>query len=130
MVRSIVSGLSAEWIDSTFTSIQVSWDQDSTANYRIWYSPVVDYEGRTWMLQSSTAVTTDSNIILTELEPTFFYSVSVESVADNTETSPITGTALYVMLASFEIDTTLQSVKKMYVRCTFLWLYELQILKH
>ena len=108
MVRSIVSGLSAEWIDSNFTSIQVSWDQDSTANYRIWYSPVVDYEGRTCMLLPSTAVTTGSNIVLTELEPTFFYSVSVESVADNTKTSSITGTALYVMLASFETDTTLQ----------------------
>ena len=110
MVNSIVSGLSAEWIDSNFTSIQVSWDQDSTANYRIWYSPVVDYEGRTWMLPSSTVVTTGSNIVLTELQPTLFYSISVENVADNTnlETSCITGTALYVMLASFETDTTLQ----------------------
>ena len=80
MVRSIVSGLSATWIDSNFTSMQVSWDQDSTANYRIWYSPVVDYEGRTCMLQSSTAVTTGSNIVLTELEPTLFYSISVETV--------------------------------------------------
>ena len=103
-----MSGLSAEWIDGTFTSIQVSWDQDRTANYRIWYSPVVDYEGRTCMLQSSTAVTTGSSIVLTELEPTLFYSISVENIADNTETSCITGNALYVMLASFNFDTTLQ----------------------
>ena len=91
MVNSIVSGLSAEWIDSNFTSIQVSWDQDSTASYRIWYSPVVDYEGRTWMLPSSTAVTTGSSIVLTELEPTLFYSISVESVTEITTTSTSTG---------------------------------------
>ena len=86
-----MSGLSAEWIDSNFTSIQVSWDQDSTASYRIWYSPVVDYEGRTCMLPSSTAVTTGSSIVLTELEPTLFYSISVESATEITMTSTSTG---------------------------------------
>ena len=80
MARSIVSSLSATWIDKNFSSMQVSWDQDGTANYRIWYSPVVDDKGGTCVLPSVTDVTACSSIILRELEPTLYYSISVETV--------------------------------------------------
>ena len=84
---STITGLSFEWIDGNFTSLQVSWDpvtppQGGGVTYHVSYTPV---------LANGTVreeVVEESSILLTDLDPSLFYSVTVEAtIQDASSTS-------------------------------------------
>ena len=79
---STITGLSFEWTNGSFTSLQVSWDPVTAprgrVTYRISYSPVLANE--TIAKVVVTKETEDLSILLTELVPDQFYSVIVEAI--------------------------------------------------
>ena len=79
---SMISGLSFEWTDGNFTSLQVSWDPvtapQGRVTYRISYSPIL--ANGTIAKVVVTNETEDLDILLTGLDPDLFYSVMVEAI--------------------------------------------------
>ena len=78
---SSITGLSFEWGDDDFTSLQVRWDPVTAppgggVTYRIRYSPV-QMANDTDMV---TKETEESRILLTRLDPDLFYSVMLEAI--------------------------------------------------
>ena len=94
---SSISGLSFEWTDGTFTSLQVSWDPVTAprggVTYRISYSP---FSTKVVV----TKETKDLSILLTGLDPDLFYSVMLEAIVqDAPQTSQ--GKYMHEMLNNF-----------------------------
>ena len=88
---SSITGLSGEWADGDFTSLLVSWDPVTTppgggVTYHIRHSPVLandtDMEGMV------TNETEGTSILLTGLDPTLFYSVTVEAMIQDPVRTP------------------------------------------
>ena len=92
---STITGLSFEWADGDFTSLLVSWDPVTAppgggVTYHIRYSPVMAND--TDMEAVVTNTTEDTSILLTELDPSLFYSVTVETIIqDPARTTANTG---------------------------------------
>ena len=85
-----ITGLSFEWIDGNFTSLQVSWDpvtppQGGGVTYRVSYTPVLANVSlmRACMKEVITTVTEVSSTLLSGLDPNLFYSVMVEVIILN-----------------------------------------------
>ena len=91
---STITGLSFEWTDGDFTSLQVSWDTVTASRgritYRISYSPVL--ANGTIAKVVVTKETEDLSILLTGLDSDMFYSVMVEAIIqDAPQTSDSAG---------------------------------------
>ena len=76
---STITGLSFEWTNGNFTSLQVSWDpltppQGGGVTYRISYTPVLANGTNTEEVEEK------STILLTDLDPSLFYLVTVEAI--------------------------------------------------
>ena len=87
---STITGLSFEWTDGDFTSLQVSWDpvtppQGGRVTYRVGYTPVLSNVSlmRACMKEVVTTKTAVSSTLLLGLEPNLFYSVMVEVIIQN-----------------------------------------------
>ena len=93
---SMISGLSFEWTDGDFTSLQVSWDPVTApqggVTYRISYSAAL---ANGTMVK--VVVTEDLSILLAGLDPDLFYSVMVEAIIHNAPTTS-TNTGKCVMV--------------------------------
>ena len=81
---SMITGLTFEWTDGEFTSLQVSWDPVTApqggVTYRISYSP----------FSAKVVVTKETkhlSILLTGLDPDLFYSVMVEAIIQDAPTT-------------------------------------------
>ena len=81
---STITGLSFEWTDGDFTSLQVSWDpvsppQGGGVTYRVSYTPVL--ANASFMCACVKEVVTPetavSSTLLSGLDPNLFYSVMV-----------------------------------------------------
>ena len=77
-----ITGLSFEWIDGNFTSLQVSWDpvtppQGGGVTYHVSYTPVLANGTITEVVTSEVE---ESRILLSGLDPSLFYSVTVEAI--------------------------------------------------
>ena len=76
----MITGLSFEWTDGDFSSLQVSWDPVTAprggVTYRISYSAAL--ANGTIMKVVVTKETEDLSILLTGLDPDLFYSVMLE----------------------------------------------------
>ena len=100
---STIGGLSFEWTDGDFTSLQVSWDQltapQGRVTYHISYSAVLTNGTITKVVVTNE--TEDLGILLTGLDPDLFYSVMVEAiiVQDTPQTSQ--GKYMHEMLNNF-----------------------------
>ena len=90
---SMITGLSFEWTDDDFTSLQVSWDPvtapQGRVTYRISYSP---FSAKVVV----TNETEDLSILLAGLHPDLFYSVMVDAIIQDAPTTSI-NTGKYVM---------------------------------
>ena len=92
---STITGLSFEWTDGSFTSLLVSWDPVTAppgggVTYNIRYSPVLAND--TDIEAVVTSNTEDTSILLTGLDPTLFYSMTVEAIIqDPVRTTANTG---------------------------------------
>ena len=79
---SMITGISFEWSDGDFTSLQVGWDPVTaprgSVTYHISYSPVL--ANGTISEEVVTNETEDLSILLTGLDPDLFYSVMVEAI--------------------------------------------------
>ena len=80
---STITGLSFEWENGDFTSLLISWDPVTVppgggVTYHIRYSPVMAND--TDMEAVVTDETEDTSILLTGLDPSLFYSVTVEAI--------------------------------------------------
>ena len=80
-----ITGLSFEWADGEFTSLQVSWDPVTTppgggVTYRIRHSPVFAIDMITCVGEPSNSEAVDTSIFLTGLDPRVFYSVMVDAI--------------------------------------------------
>ena len=90
-----ITGLSFEWTDGDFSSLQVSWDPVTApqggVTYHISYSPFLAND--TIAKVVVTKETEDLSILLTGLDPDLFYSVMVEAIInqDVPPTSDIAG---------------------------------------
>ena len=90
-----ITGLSFEWTDGDFTSLQVSWDPVTAlqggVTYRISYSPFL--ANGTIAKVVVTKETEDLSILLMGLDSDLFYTVMVEAiiVQDVPQTSHTTG---------------------------------------
>ena len=87
---STITGLSFEWTNGNFTSLQVSWDpltppQGGGVTYHVSYTPVFANvsQMRACMKEVVTTVTEVSSTFLSGLEPNLFYSVMVEVIILN-----------------------------------------------
>ena len=87
-----ITGLSFEWTDGDFSSLQVSWDPVTApqggVTYRISYSPILANDTIAKVVE-----TEDVSILLMGLHPDLFYSVMVEAIIirDVPQTSHTTG---------------------------------------
>ena len=92
---STITGLSFEWTDGDYTSLHVRWDPVTAppgggVAYHIRYSPVLANDS--YMERVVTNETEDTSILLTGLDPTLFYSVTVEAIIqDPARTTANTG---------------------------------------
>ena len=92
---STIPGLSFEWANGDFTSLQVRWDPVTAppgggVTYRIRYSPVLANDS--YMEGVVTNETEGTSIHLTGLDPSLFYSVTVETIIqDPARTTANTG---------------------------------------
>ena len=92
---SSITGLSGEWADGDFTSLLLRWDPVTAppgggVTYHITYSPVLAND--TDMEAVVSNETEDTSILLTGLDPTLFYSVTVEAIIQDPDQTPaITG---------------------------------------
>ena len=96
---STITGLSFEWTNGNFTSLQVSWDpltppQGGRVTYRISYTPVSvngtateeEVEEANILLNDTiteevvTSEVKESRVLLTDLDSNLFYSVTVEAI--------------------------------------------------
>ena len=82
---SSITGLSFEWADGDFTSLQVCWDPVTAppgggVTYRIRYSPVVAIDKITYVGEASTSEAVNTSILLTGLDPRVFYCVMVDAI--------------------------------------------------
>ena len=86
---SMITGLSFEWSDGDFTSLQVSWDPVTApqggVTYRISYSAAL--ANSTIAKVVVTNETEDLSILLTGLDPDLFYSVMVETIIQDAPTT-------------------------------------------
>ena len=87
---STITGLSIQWTNGNFTSLQVSWDpltppQGGGVTYRVSYAPVLANVSlmRACMKELITTDTKVSSTLLSGLEPKLFYSVMVEVIIQN-----------------------------------------------
>ena len=85
MNTSSITGLSFEWADGDFTSLQVSWDPVTAppgggVTYHIRHSPVFAIDMITCVGEPSTSEAVDTSILLTGLDPRAFYSVMVDAI--------------------------------------------------
>ena len=99
---STISGLSFQWNDGNFTTLQVSWNPvtapQGRVTYHISYSAVL--ANGTMMKVVVTNETEDVSILLTGLDPDLFYSVMVEAIVqDAPQTSQ--GKYMHEMLNDF-----------------------------
>ena len=74
-----VTSLSFDWTSYNFTSLQISWQPETTpqgglVRYTVHYSPIMN---NILACQTTSAHTTDTTIIISCLNPELFYSVSV-----------------------------------------------------
>ena len=97
--KSIITAL--EWSDDDFTSLEVSWDPVTTprgrvVTYRISYSPVVIINDANMCMKEvvSSCETEGSSILLTGLVQVLFYSVMMEAIIPDTDTT--TGPGKYM----------------------------------
>ena len=79
---SMITGISFEWTDGDFTSLQVGWNPVTaprgSLTYHISYSPVL--ANGTISEEVVTNETEDLSILLTGLDPDLFYAVMLEAV--------------------------------------------------
>ena len=85
---SSITGLSFEWADGKFTSLQVRWDPVTVppgggVTYRIRYSPIFALDIITCVGEASTSEAEETSILLTGLDPRLFYSVMVDAVSQD-----------------------------------------------
>ena len=88
---STITGLSFEWTDGNFTSLQVHWDPVSAPSgggvtYHIRHSP--DLANDTDMEAVVSITTEGTRFLLTGLDPTLFYSVTVEAIIQDPVRTP------------------------------------------
>ena len=89
MNTSSITGLSFEWDDGDFTSLQVRWDPVTAppgggVTYRIRHSPVFTIDMITCVGEASTNEAVDASILLTGLDPRAFYSVMIDAIIQDT----------------------------------------------
>ena len=79
---SMITGISFEWTNGEFTSLQVGWNPvtapQGSVTYHISYSPVL--ANGTISEEVVTNETEDLSILLTGLDPDLFYSVMVGAI--------------------------------------------------
>lgn len=78
-----VTAFSAEWIDGSFTAMQLSWKPVTVADgvatvYTVSYSPVVNASGTIDSAATMQKQTTSSTVIVSGLNPTAWYYFHVE----------------------------------------------------
>ncbi len=88
---STITGLSFEWTDGDFTSLQVRWDPVTAppgggVTYHIRHSPVLAND--TDMEAVVSIETEGTRFLLTGLDPTLFYSVTVEAIIQDPVRTP------------------------------------------
>ena len=88
---STITGLSFEWADGDFTSLQVRWDPVTAlpgggVTYHIRHSP--DLANDTDMEPVVSNETEDTRFLLTGLDPSLFYSVTVEAMIQDPVRTP------------------------------------------
>ena len=72
---SAVSGVSAEWVNDTFTSMRISLPGGST--YRITYTSVNESN----VTEAKTITTNSNSHVVEDFRPDWFYTVLVEAVS-------------------------------------------------
>ena len=90
-----------EWSDDDFTSLEVSWDpvttpRGSVVTYRISCSPVMANDANMCTKDVVTRCETEGNhILLMGLDPDLFYSVMVEAIIPDTDTTTGPGKCMH-----------------------------------
>ena len=89
---STITGLSFEWTDGDFTSLLVNWDPVTAppgggVTYRIRHSPVMMANDTD--MEAVVSITTEgTRFLLTGLDPTLFYSMTVEAIIQDPVRTP------------------------------------------
>ena len=98
---STITGLSFEWANGDFTSLQACWDPVTAplgggVTYRIRHSPVFAIDMIICVGEASTSEAVDTSILLTGLDPRVFYSVMVDAIIQ--DALPTTGSGKSVFM--------------------------------
>ena len=112
MNTSSITGLSFEWADGEFTSLQVSWDPVTAppgggVTYRIRHSPVFAIDMITCVGEPSTSEAVDTSFLLTGLDPRVFYSVMVDAIIQDalpTLTGPGKSVYMCILFSSMHLS--------------------------